>query len=488
MFTAKHTAKLRLLAWVIGLGGAAACVSAAVVTVTLGLADQLIPLVSGYVFGILMGVLGALICVREPRNSIGWLMCFTAVSTSQINLPSDYAYAALVSQHGTWPGGSVALWFSTWSSIPVFGLFLPLILARFPDGRVRLRWRAAEWLALAGTAMFILSVALAPADLPLFVPARAVALLVPYAHNPLGISIPDGVLAYVWMGGLATILLAYVASAGSLVTRFRRASHDQSIQLKWFAYAGVLIALMALYAGGAWYRGQSLGDALVPFAVGVVALPVATAIAILQYRLYDIDLIINRTVVYLTLTALLYAVYVAVTTYLQRLFVSVSGQKSDSVYVVAAFVVAVAFNPIKDALQRYVNRRLGGATASAALDRFSAEVDAVVSVMDVHRVACRLVDQAIGAFDATGGELYLQTISAADPLYCRGHLNGHPVIEVPLWHEGKQFGRLVLGSRRGSARYTTHDREALQRSANSVGEALALAARLGHQPLPASRE
>jgi hypothetical protein len=142
----------------------------------------------------------------------------------------------------------------------------------------------------------------------------------------------------------------------------------------------------------------------------------------------------------------------------------------------------IAFNPIKDALQIYVDRRLGHAKAAAALDQFSAEVDAVVSVMDLRRVACRLVDQAVAAFDARGAALYFEPFDGGEPLYCRGQLNGDPRIEVPLRHEGAQLGRLVLGARRGGAAYTRHDHDALQRSADSVGEALDLATQLGHRP------
>jgi hypothetical protein len=221
---------------------------------------------------------------------------------------------------------------------------------------------------------------------------------------------------------------------------------------------------------------------LIPLAYAAFAVPLAIAIAILRYRLYDIDLIINRSLVYGSLTAILYAVYVAVTTFLQRLVISVSGQKSDAAYVLAAFVVAGAFNPLREWLQRVVNRRLGRATSSAALDQFSAKVDAVVSVIDVHEVACQLVDQSVVAFDAIGAALYLSH-GASDPFYSCGRLVGEAVVEVNLRHGGMQLGRLVLGNRRGGVAYTQRDRDSLQRSADAVGRALALASRLGHQPL-----
>lgn len=473
------------LAWALGLTGAASCAVALGATIAIGFTDQIAPLLFGYLFGILMGLLGAVIAIREPRNSIGWLMCLTSLATSLAGLPVDYAYAALVVHQGTWPLGPAMLWFGTWSSIPVFGLLLPLILTRFPNGRVRRRWRAADGLASVGTLAFTLSVALAPADLPLVSPREA-ALLAPFAHNPLGVSIPGAPLSYLWMSGLGIILLAYVASAGSLVARFRRASHDERIQLKWFAYAGVLIAVMAVYAGLAWDYGQSLGDALIPFEVALVSLPIAIGIAILRYRLYDIDLIINRTLVYGSLTAVVAALYTAGITFTQRLYVSATGQKSDAAYVLTAFAIVVAYSPIKDWLQKQVDRKVRRESPSAALEEFTAEVDAVISVIDVHRIAFRLVDEAVSAFDARGAALYLRATDASNPLYSRGHLNGGPGIEVPLRHEGRQLGRLVLAGRRGDATYTSIDQDTLQRCADSVGEALVIAAHIGFRPLPQS--
>src|SRR5262249_3047119 len=160
------------------------------------------------------------------------------------NLPTDYAYAALVLNLGAWPFGSEVLWFSSWSSIPIFSLLLPLILARFPDGRIRPQWRVVDWLAIAGSLSFGLSVApapadsgaVAPADIGLVTPSIA-AQLEPFAHNPLGFSLPDSLLAYAWMGGLFTVLTTYVVAAAAVAARFGHARGDERIQLKWFAYA-----------------------------------------------------------------------------------------------------------------------------------------------------------------------------------------------------------------------------------------------------------
>lgn len=473
---------MRPLAWTLGLTGAATCVVAAGFHVALGLADQPITLILGSLFGVLMGVLGALIAAREPRNSIGWLMCLASLSTALVTLPADYSYDALVLQHGALPLGKTLLWLGSWASIPLFGLILPLILARFPDGHGRPRWWFADWVAIIGTLAFASSVALSPDSLPLAAP-RLLALLLPYAGSPGGLELPSGIDVYLWMGGLGTIILGYMVSAAALVSRFRSASHDASIKLKWFAYAGTLIAVAVVYSGIAWYRSGDLLNALVPFEVTLVALPLAIGIGILRYRLFDIDLIINRTIVYVSLTAILAAAYTAGITFFQRLFISWSGQKSDAAYVLTAFAIVVGFSPLKEWLQHQVDRTVGRVRAAAALEQFSAGVEAVVSVMDVRRIACRFVDEAVLAFDAGGAAVYLQS---DEPLYNRGHLNGDSCLEVPIRHDGRQLGRLLIAERRGSLLYAERDRAALQRSADSVGEALALAARFDHQPLARS--
>ncbi len=481
--------KARALAWALGLTGAPACAFTLGLTVALGLfsLQALVLLIF-----IMTALLGALVASRKPDNSVGWLMCASSLAATLLFLPMDYGYIALVVERGSWPLGGIALWLNAWDWAPLLGMFLPLLAVRFPDGKVTSQWRIVDWLATAGTAALIVSVALASADvLRRFLPlsqTQAAGLLLPLVQNPLGTSLPAGLLGQVRIVGLAVIVLGYVSSAASLVARFRRARGDERLQLKWVAYSGVLIAVAAVYAAVAWiFLGWAPGDALLPLDFAVFSLPLAIGIAILRYRLYDIDLIINRTLVYGGMTAILAAAYTAGVQLFQRLFVSESGQKSDAAYVLTAFVVVVGFSPLKDWLQHQVDRRLGGSNPTRALDQFSSRVDAVVSVLDVDRIACGLLDEAVSAFNVRGGALYLQSGTSASPTYSLGDLNGEGVIEVALRHEGRQFGRLVLGSRRGGVAYTVQDRDALQRSADSVGEALALAEHLGLRPLPNSR-
>jgi two-component system, NarL family, sensor kinase len=463
----------RTLAWALGLTGVVACIAAAGVVLAFRAPSTFLVT---YLVGVVLGLIGALVASRDPRNSIGWLMCASSIAVSLTHLPAGYGYFALVLQHGAWPLGGVAIWLGAWGYVVILGLFLPIISVRFPDGKVLRRWRFVDWVAILGTVLFASGIALQPWNVLvdfLPIPAPDVARLSSHIEQS------HGVLNQVQGFGLALIVVGYVAGAASIAARYRRAQGDVRVQLRWFVYSGALIAAAFVYGAVAWnFLGVPLYLALTPFEFAVLTLPIAIAVAILRYHLYDIDLIINRTLVYSGLTAILGAVYAAVVTLLNRLFISLSGQRSDAAYVVTAFVVVIASSPVKDWLQRQVDRRFPHRSPSAVLDEFRGDVDAVVSVIDVRRVLRRLVDEAVTAFDARSAALYLEG-DGPSPVHSFGDDDRDVALEVDLRHDGRLLGRLVMGSRRGDVEYTPEDREALQRSANSVAEALALTDQLG---------
>ena len=479
MRTGRHT---RTLAWALGLGGAIACAVTAALTTAAGLWSAELLL---YPTFIAFGLLGALVASRQPANGIGWLMCVASFSAVLLFLPLDYGYTAQVTEHGAWPLGGIALWIGGWGWIPLFGLFLPMLTVRFPDGRIPSRWRVVDRLALAGT-VAAMGVALEPRDVMvrlLLVPPERFGQVAPLIDSPLASAVPKALPLVFVFAGLGLILLAYAASVVAAIDRFRHSRGEERLQLTWFAYSGVLIALASIYGSVTTIAGGSepaIGQ--VALHAAFFALPFAIAIAILRYRLYDIDLIINRTLVYGGLTAIVAALYAAVVTLGNRLFISASGQRSDAAYFVTAFVVVVAAYPLKDWLQRQVDRRIAHRSPSAVLGEFNADVEAVVSVLDVQRVACRLLDEAVSAFDPRGAALYLDARNPESPLCSRGRPDAATALEVHLRHEGRELGRLVLGSRRGDLAYTRADRDALQRSADLVGMAMALDVRVGYVP------
>jgi hypothetical protein len=439
-----------------------------------------------YVDGVMIALLGALIAARQPRNSIGWLMIIFACFASLYQVVAGYGYAALAVHHGAWPLGSLAAWLGAWIWAPAVG-FIALIAVRFPDGRKGRFSRFVDWIYVLGTALFAIPIALAKPSLELTASSLPSALLnqeLPYFDDPMAVRLPDGAAPPLQVVGISLILLATTVAAVSLIMRYRAAKGDERLQIKWFAYAGALCAAAAVYGGLASTTfAVPLYLAFVPLQLVALTIPVTIGIAVLRYRLYEINLIINRTLVYGGMTAILAALYAAVVALLNRLFISLSGQTSEAAFFLTAFVVVAAASPVKDWVQRQVDRRVPHASPSSMLDRFRSNVDAVVSVMDVNRIAHQFLDQAFEAFDAQGAAVYLDSHGQSALLYSRGRVDDEVEIEVPLRYDGRQYGRLVLAHRRGDADYADQDRAALQKSADSVGEALALAAHLGFKPL-----
>jgi hypothetical protein len=288
---------------------------------------------------------GAVAASHRPGNPVGWVLCSIGLSWGVAHLTSEYATYALLAAPGSLPAAEAAAWIYSWVWVPALGfiVFLPLL---FPNGRLPSpRWRPFAWLSVllagAGTIMAAFS------------PGPGVGLSI---HNPFGMeSLPN------LNEQLQALMFAliFVASA-SLVWRLYHARGVERQQIKWVAYAGAL-------GGGASLPTYTVLEAVdlpwlqmvghVPALVGIVGVPTAVGIAITRYRLYDIDILINRTLVYGTLTAMLVAVYIGGIVLSQRLFVLLTGQQSTLAVVASTLVIAALFNPLRRRIQFFVDRR-----------------------------------------------------------------------------------------------------------------------------------
>jgi signal transduction histidine kinase len=295
------------------------------------------------VIAVSWAIVGALVASRQPRNPIGWILCaltlFGAL-TPPLEAYEERFYAG--------DGGSEAIaefsaWFSNWSYVPAVLVPLVFVPLYFPDGRLlSRRWRAVVWIGGIGIAGFSLSEAFTARELY----GREL-------QNPYGI---DHFLVDVV--GLAGILSlgAVVAAVVSVVIRFRRAAGVERQQIKWLAYAACLaLALLvpASFIGALW--SEDVANALI--LLGVMSLPIAVGIAILRYRLYDIDLLINRTLVYGGLTVGVVAIYVAL---VGGLAAFVHESADFWLALVATGLVALLVQPVRSALQRRVNHLMYG--------------------------------------------------------------------------------------------------------------------------------
>ena len=310
------------------------------------------PWIGHTVSAVAFSLVGAVVGSRRPENPIGWLFCAIGVFAAIVLLSSEYAAYALLAQPGSLPGGLAMVWIRAWVWVPYVGLFVLLFLV-FPEG-----WpqsRALRWftsLVLFVIAYGTVLAAFSPG------PIDAIGGAV---DNPLGMEALRGVGTNSAVGPVESVLYALgIVAAASLFGRMRRARGVQRQQIKWFAYAtvvlvgGVVLDFTVSEATGVQWLGK-IGFVL--RMVGLAGLPMAIGIAVLRYRLYNIDRIINRTFVYGALTATLLTVYVADIVLLQRIFVLITGERSTLAVVASTLMIAALFTPLRRRIQGFIDRR-----------------------------------------------------------------------------------------------------------------------------------
>ena len=325
------------------------------------------------VFSVLLPSVGALVVSRHPRNPIGWLFCATGLVAVVGIFADEYSGYAVAVHGGSLVGAKVLAWFASWTGDPTPLLSLALLFLLFPTGRLpSKRWRPVLWLVIGGSAMFYLAGAVTPGPL---LTQKSIA-------NPVGIRGTLGdVFGMLGTIGLVALLIACLASAFSLIFRLRRGSIQERQQLKWVVYPAAISVVGSVVAYmGAYVFGSNLINA-VGFWTGFsafLALPVFTALAILKYRLYEIDIIINRTLVYGSLTATLVAVYFGGVATTQAIFRSLTGQTEQPqlAVVVSTLAIAAMFNPLRRRIQSFIDRSFYRSKYDArkTLEDFSAKL------------------------------------------------------------------------------------------------------------------
>jgi hypothetical protein len=309
--------------------------------------------VQGTFVGVIFPAIGLFLVSRRPEHPIGWLFCAAGLVVGLDHFCGEYAIYALLAQPGSLPAGQAAAWVSSWLWVP-FTVLMLFFLLLFPDGRLPSgRWRSFAWLVGIAAIVGVAVQALLP------VPTCEVCPI----ENPLGIEglesvaeLVDALVEAFLVGVLGSLALA------SLFLRFRRASGVEHQQIKWLVFIfsvlflGATLAYIvysATEARWAWSVGQSL------LAVGSVGVPIAMGVAILRYRLYDIDSLINRTLVYGSLTLLLAAVYFGGVTLTEAIFRTLTGQEEQPqlAIVVSTLVIAALFTPLRRRIQSFIDRR-----------------------------------------------------------------------------------------------------------------------------------
>lgn len=419
---------------------------------------------------IAFAAVGALIASQRTKNELGWLLLLAPVAVTLNVIVIEYGDVSQL-RHLSLPFERFALWVVNWAWVPFVGSF-PLILVRFPEGRVQPRWRFVDWLALLGT---------------LFLGAGLAVSTTVVGDNVFVAAPVLSTGGAMMVAGLGVLAVATVAGAVCLMERYREGDHKLRSQLKWILLAAIAVTLSSVYMAVVEVAFRvPFGDAMLPSTVVLVLIPVTIGVAVLRHQLFDIDVIISRTLVYVLLTAVLGGLYIAVIELVQRMYVLYTGETSDTAIVITAFIVAAAFTPLDKWIEGAVERRFGGRDVAARVEGMSRSMQSVVRIIDPHRVARWLLDELAGAFGAEGGALYLHMHDLSRPFHTSGHMTGGVAIEVPVRHGDVEVGRIQLGRRRGGVEYGRRDVQALNSAARSLGEALVVAAELGHL-VPASR-
>jgi hypothetical protein len=285
-------------------------------------------------------VVGALIASRHPGNAIGWIFLTVAVATGLTGVAGAYADQWLGGWGGSQALGETAAWYASLAWIPFILVPCTFLLLLFPDGRLpSRRWRWVAWCSGAGIAGLFLTSGLQPGPLEDY----------PQIENPYGIE--SALLDPLTGLAFFAVLIGIVGSSASLVVRFRRARGQLRLQIKWLALAGAfagLIIPIALAGSELW--GEFATN--VTSMLGVLTLPLAAAIAILRHRLYDIDVVINRTLVYGALTAILGGTYLALV-----VLAGLAVGDSDVAIAGSTLAVAALFRPARARIQGAVDRR-----------------------------------------------------------------------------------------------------------------------------------
>jgi MFS family permease len=349
---------LALSLWIITVLLAATALTIIVLGVAAGVSFfELGAAFNAVVISAAFSTVGVMVASRRPKNPIGWIMCAGGLGAALGGLTDAYAiYLLFSSPEKQMPVAALSAWLSLWITTASFNSFL-LLLLLFPNGRLpSRRWRPVLWL--------VVFVMVAESLVSAFVDGRFIGfrnIENPYhvvALDPLG-------GAYLAYAQSPLSILAVLLPAIALVARFRVSRGVERQQLKWFVSSGILVALISVlisfvvfFLGEKSFESQILLSILFPLVIlALCGIPISIGIALLRYRLYDIDILINRTLVYGSLTVVLAISYEGVIVVLQHLFRALTDQESQLAAVASTLVIAALFEPLRRRFQDFVDRR-----------------------------------------------------------------------------------------------------------------------------------
>ena len=438
------TSRARILSFLLLGVSLALLVGATVISVLPGHGNE------AYLFAasiVAFPLVGALITTRRHENPIGWIFLLVGLSFGISSLAQAWSDRALVSDPGSLPFGAFMSWVAVWTWGPgILGLFTFLLLL-FPDGRLlSRRWRPALWLSFVSLALMTVPMAIAAW------PLRG-RLLTRLGDNAPASAPESFKLAFnVQVGGILLMFALGIAAAISLLLRLRRSHGDERAQLKWFTFAAAFAVVAVIIASPLLHAPDWIQILAFPL------IPIASAIAILKYRLYDIDVVINKTLVVGALAVFVTLVYLAVVVGIGAL-VGTRGRPNIALSIAATAIVAVAFQPLRERARRFANRLVYGrrATPYEVLSEFSGRIGESFAMEDVLPRTATILGEGTGATRSEvwlrlGGELRLQASwpqGETDERALRlaeGELPAVPdaSLTVAVRHRGELLGALAV--------------------------------------------
>jgi hypothetical protein len=376
------------------------------------------------IFAVTFSTVGAVVAGRRPQNSVGWVFCAAGLVAAIVGFAAEYSVYVVLTRPGSLPLGAEVAWVAGW----IWWLLLSAVayvFLLFPDGSLlSRRWRPVAWLAGIGPAIMAIGIALEPGPLEEFAVVR----------NPFGLEgledegLVGDLVEVLRVLGVLGVLLALVGAGASLVLRFRRARGEQRLQLKWIAYAAALAVTAQVTSVASYLLVRHAPMALEVLVIcALAAIPVAAGIAILKYRLYDIDRIINRTLVYGLLTALLGTAYAGAVLVLGQLFGGIGAEPPSWAVAGATLAVAALFQPARHRIQAAVDRRFNRRhyDATKTIEGFSARLR---NEVDLHTLSAEILTVVHRTMEPTTASLWLRPAAG----------RAHP---VPLAEPAERPGR-----------------------------------------------
>jgi hypothetical protein len=336
---------------------------------------------------------GSLIASRRPHNPIGWLFSISTLLWVLGSLLQEYTTYALITVPGSLPAGALLGIIGHWIGGIGWFLMLTFLLLLFPNGHLPSpRWRFLAWLIAALLAIYSITFLLSPYPYA----NSAVDLRLAAVRNPMGISLANDLFDQLANVSTLPLFPAILTCIVAVFLRFRRARGIERQQLKWFTYGLAISIFMLILILIVVFTIPSGGPSAL-FFVSVVSIPISAGIAMLRYRLYDIDVLINRTLVYGLLTVTLLAVYLALVFGGQYLLASFFGANSAVVLVVSTLIVAALFQPLHRRVQQQVDRRFYRSKYDAAqvVARFSETLRQEVNLNQLCEQLLAVVQQTV---------------------------------------------------------------------------------------------